>query len=326
MATKTSKRRFVCKDAKFLPTNEFTLQQLLAQALDELELASERREALGQDAQTARYRQILSFDVEDEFIFGVMATYEPGANTTALINDDAATQLSVVQVAPPVNDDGKRRHFLDGLLFFAVHENAVVLMQSMALRGRQFENHLNWLLQEAGVLDGLSQVALADKVPNNVAQQIRQSHVKLVTIGGQPLIEGTLREDEEDTGAEPPLDFAWGDEAIDVLKGVVGEVALSKLDLDDIGESNLQYSVTLSFHRNTTDKGQAVLDNLALALRNTNAHDTLVKLKDGTDLKGEQLKLAIEANVEVVSGVPNPTSIFTQMRRWVVTLIENKVI
>ena len=62
----------------------------------------------------------------------------------------------------------KARHpapFLTAFRFLGIRKNHVVLAQSTSLKAPQFEEYLNWVLREAGVMKDNDYVSLNDMPP-----------------------------------------------------------------------------------------------------------------------------------------------------------------
>ena len=103
------------------------LKQVLAQALVGLPTIGDRREALAPEGESPIWRLIGEFQVEAEYVFGVLMRYAPGTYPTFVVDDEKAVTLTVQQMAAPETDDGKKRELVDAMLFFGVADSLDVV-------------------------------------------------------------------------------------------------------------------------------------------------------------------------------------------------------
>ncbi|MCR5865214.1 hypothetical protein [Aquincola sp. J276] len=198
MAKERKAKTLVYKHALFHSPPATTLKQQLALALAKKPTIGDRRESLGPPDQSPEWRLIGQYRAEADMLFGVLMTYMPGTASTFLVDDTAATSLTVEQFVAPQTTDGKRRERLDATLFFAVYANHLVMMQSSSMRERQLEHHLQWLLHHAGELEGTNQVRLVDQLPKAARDKVEAAGVRELDIGGELEADETL-----DSSAEP---------------------------------------------------------------------------------------------------------------------------
>lgn len=329
MAKVTKTKTLVCKHVKYgTGQTTTTFRDDLAKALIARRIASSRREKVSAVDDDLTYRQVLKFSVEKDFVFGLVATYELGHNAISLVDDQAAEQVEVEQIAPPKSQDGKRREFISSLMYFGAYRNFVVLMQSMELRAKQFETHVNWLLRDARVISNTEVVALADQIPQKTKDRIRHSHVREVILGNQPFGVSSTHEAAADQDVASAVEtFKLTDVAGDLLRKILGEAEFTKLKLDELGASNIEYSLKIRYKRMTTEKGQKLLDNVAIALRNADEDDTKIVLNgSGGTIQGKDLKLSTTARIDTYGGFPDTHMVFQEMREWLHRLARDKVI
>ena len=160
------------------------LKQVLEKALKEKPTVGQRREALSGGEESPVWRLVGEFVVEKEFVFGVLMRYMPGLNPAFVVDDESLKTLTIKQVAVPQTDDGKRRELLDGMLFFGVFDNHLVLMQSASLRSDHLEHHVQWLLHQSGALIGTNTLRLIDGLPKATRDKLMEHQVREIDLGG----------------------------------------------------------------------------------------------------------------------------------------------
>lgn len=175
------------------------LKGLLEKALTRHDTVGARRQSLAPDGEPPIWRLIGQSSIEKEFIFGVLVQYVPGSNPVVLTDDESAKSITVEQMAVPRTDDGKRREPLEGMLFFAVIENHLVLMQSSALRADHLEKHLLWLLHHSKALEGTNTMQLMDSPPKQVREKMAVHKVKSLDFGGELLPASVFTAAQSDT-------------------------------------------------------------------------------------------------------------------------------
>lgn len=326
-------KRLTCKRARFARRANTTLHGLLADALGRLRKVGQRRERLGADGRPQAAvaegsdgvdevsRMIFYDRAVRPMLFGAFASYESGRDQAAVLVDDDAEMLTVSQVAPPERD-GKRQQFLDGICFFGIYEDLMVVAQSRALGAAALEQHLNWLFRAAGLFGDDDWVVLADQFTSATKARIRQAHVKEIRIG-RPLFEADDASFME-TGA--PMRLA--DVPMGLLRQIVGTDRFGRVEphLKDAIDGNIEVELRIRYRQQTSDKGHRALDELAVQLRNIDADEVSLTLANGARVDGAELKAARGVSVPGRNGMPDPDRLFERMRSWLFEQIQNRMI
>lgn len=139
-------------------TNGNDLQSLLTNALKTKSAALSRRQGTGYQGQ---FRLINYTGPFKGLRVGEMFDYTKGHKQPTAEFDDVAEQLELSSIAPP----DKKTEFLHSILYFGISKNTVILAQSTSLKALQFEEYVNWLLRETGLLSNEDFVALCDQPP-----------------------------------------------------------------------------------------------------------------------------------------------------------------
>jgi hypothetical protein len=301
-----------------------TLQSQLKAAIDAASTVGSRKQIVNAGENT--FILLNSVRSKLNMLFGSLLLFSRGRNQPLVTEDDAANELTVEQIAPPADKSGARRDFVESLLFFGIKGNHVVVLQSSGLRARQFETHLNWLLEtKTNVMGDDDRVELADHPTQHAIKAILQSPVKSVSIGvpleTKPTTKATSRTETRHMAFKP--DGA----GFDILAQLLPADWFKKMKLgDSLDASRLKVEVHLSYSRTTDEPGQQLLNDIAIQLRNQEPEDVQIDLKNGAKLKGEELKVSGQISVKAYGGLVDPEDLFPRMRDWLHKQFEDGVI
>ena len=315
-------KRLNYRRATFLQkTKGATLQSKLQKALDTVTTVGARKQVVSDTENT--FLLLNSVRVKWKMIFGAMLLYSRGRNQALVTEDDAADELTVEQMAPPPDAKGARRDFVESLLYFAVKDNHVVVLQSQGLRNRHLENHFNWLMQDrTKVIDANDRILIADQ-PSQVAMaHALTSPVKKVLIGA-PLESKSAKSNS----ATEQLVFSPEGIGFNVLKSILGHDWLKKTKLHDcLDDSRLKVEVLVSYTRATTDSGQDLLNDIAMTMRNQEPDDVVIELKNGGKIRGAELQISGPVSVMTYGGIPDITDLYPRMKEWLLQQLEMGVV
>ncbi len=321
MSREAITKRAYLKQAVFLNNRDSpTIQAKLAHALKKLHRIGDRKEVLGEDQ---RYvRSIIYHRQHANMLVGIFASYERGTHQLTVTEDDDAETLTIEQVAPPKGENDKRREFLEGICYFGLSANHVVVIQSNALGAKHIENHINWIFSQAGVLESGNAVGLSDQIAAATKDRIQKAHVKEVEIGA-PLIESQEIAEDREVTKERALTYSGI--GLDMVRQIIGD-RLDSMKLADALDGNIEVSLRIRYKHKTTAKGHKLLDNIALAIRHIDEDQVRLNLVGGGHVVGNQLKLSAPIRVEARAGIPNPDELFKKMREWLLELLEKKIV
>lgn len=255
--------------------------------------------------------------------FGNVVLYAADQNRQVLTLDDTADELDILQMSPPPNRNGLKNQFLESILYYGVRENHVIILQSVAMRSRDLELYLNWLLREAGIFDEKNAVFLNNYVSQIERQNLDQAEVKSVRIG-TPLTDSAMPEIV--AGQASKTRFRAFGEGMDVLRAVMPE-RMKDLTWNDISAStDLEVFVEVTYKRQTDSESQSALNKIASALRHISDDDIRIELKGGTTIIGSQLQVKNYVTVDTFGGVIDPVDLFSKMNTWLVQILEEGII
>lgn len=307
------KKTLYCKKAVTANVSG-SLQQALHAALTARQTAKSRVEPASKTAN--RFRVIAQHYLCKGSLVGVFLAYEPGSKAASLINDPSAELFELEHFAAPPVPGGGQREWVEGLLFFLVREDHVVLIQSAAVRIEQFEHHLCWLLTTPDSLP--ADVKLHDQPPRNVERLIRESHVKSI------VVDGSLMEPEraEESAREVRVTsgIVLGGPMLEGIKGMF-DGAAHDLGLRGALEGSIEARLELSYKRSVGESAQQLLDRLAGAFRNLDGVDTCLVLNNGDRITRDQLRLLTQRNIKTKDGALIALDAFDVMHAWLDELV-----
>lgn len=313
------RRTFRFMKASFPGGARRDLQQLITDALRRRHAAWDRREPT--DQANNEYRFINTHRTRKGVACGVMCAYADGHNQPVMEVDHQAAELPVDQIAPPA-DGGRRREFIESMIFFAVHRSHAVIMGSVPFPAYSLEQHLNWLLGDTvtRLLPLGHHLVLIDP---EVAKRRdgRLKEVKSLTFGCGVGTE--MQESVIDGVSKPvfrPVGGIWN-----AFRDALGalDIRLPDIDFDpNLKPEDLVVKIQLLHRRrkDTVHGGTPVLDPVANALRHLVGGDFAVTFRDGSVLKGSDLKVTTTAEIRDVNGIPDPLDSFDRMIEWLETV------
>nr|DAL17466.1 MAG TPA_asm: hypothetical protein [Caudoviricetes sp.] len=312
------------------------LQEILEQALGEggaFSLASSRKEQVDPNDPSAGFHFINKSQHYESIFFGQFLLFEPGKTQATITLEDNAQSYEIAPITTASlkkrkGDKGSEKEFVESILYFGVYKNHVLIVQSAALRVKEFELHINNLFaNNNSSTTGITSVIFNDKPANSIVKKLEESPVKSVVLGRSPIESEQIElnpnknkvalRDEIKRLESKTVQFKPAGIGTKILNSVLGDGWASKLDLEDsLDEANLQVKLEISYNRKTTGSGQSVLDSIATSLRDLDNDNVRVELKNGGVITGKQLKLSDSLNVQVFEGMLSEEDLYLKMYKW----------
>jgi len=328
-----SKKKIIHYKRAVLTNTNITLQSLLDDALNKKSpafKAKSRREVINADDDCCRL--VNHHKKYNGMTFGQLVFFEPGKSQALITIDEDAEFFKINSItSESIGDKNKnKREFIDSFLYFGVFDNHVVIMQSAALKARELETHLAWLLGTlTNVLDKNSALILQDKPSEDTITKIESSPVKSVHLGA-PIETRAEQEAEEKSmpknsmmkGSAKKVKWIPCGMGVDVMRAALGADWFNKINLQDsLDEANLQVSLEITYLRKTTESGQKMLDNIATSLRHIDEADVKIGLHGGGLIHGGELKLSGSVSVKTFNGLVDESDLYHQMHTWLVAKV-----
>ena len=308
-------RTLVFKECKFQLSDSRNLQQLMGAALKHKGAAVERFFPATPSGETAHFVNLHLTHMGA--LCGNMVSYTAGQNQLFMKLDQAAGHLDVNQLAPPIRD-GQRTEFLEGIMFFAVFENSLILMQSNLLKAEQLARYLRWLIRDqCELLPGEEYFSIDDPVPISLrkkkAVSVRRINItKPVHFHTRPA-PGSSGQSSFSLVADDP-------QAMALLKAVIPNAGklLSDLQLkSSVDQGSIRAKVSVEWRGRAPEDGTPVLDELARDLPELEDEDDFeVELNDGTTIRRKELKRAKSVSLPFEDSMPALDVLFDRMVAW----------
>lgn len=327
MAIHQSKKskKFTYKRAVVANSDGVDLQSLVSAALHKLIKPSERAEPI-----ESLRRMIGRNKKRSEMLFGELVLFEKDKDIAFIVEND--TDFDIEQLSPGNSEDGKRkREVLEGSLHFCIKGNNVIVAQTSAVRARMLENHLNWLLiEKAKVLTDDSAVQLADEPTTQAKKKYQKGGGVKRTVIGSPMMLSEEVKKESTVGAKSggqssTKRIRLNPKAQKIVQALVGDSWDENL-FNEMDDDNLQVIVEVKFNRKATEKEHRLLDQIASATRHMEDEDTKIFLEDGTEIKGDELKLTHTERITHLNGIPDLIELYDRMKDWMTQLASTKLI
>lgn len=317
------------------------LQQLIGAALVKHPKPSDRYEPM--NTQSTGLRCIGMHYVENDCLCGFMTSFERGASQPVIADDPAAASLRLSALVPPPAKNGTaQQQYVPGVLYFVVHRNHVVIVQSHSMRSGAFEAHLNWLLKSrTSELPATSIFTLSNEAQKATKAKIHQSHVKAIALG-QPLMSPVavpIEPQQEESGQTSPKSTRRKSESkfrpegpmLDLIRNLFqDENDFEKLGLDEVFDGNLEVWIEIRYPKRKRTRPQdavKLMDTLGIALRDLEGDQVSLELANGHKISGNELKISgvVEAAL-LKNKLPDEKQLLTAMIAWLKAQIDNGVV
>lgn len=314
-------KALVYKVARFNnETGGKTLQDLLVTMLGEKKSALSRRK----EGNTPGQFSLINYHGPHKGIrVGEFFDYTHGHKQPYAKFDENVEELEISALAPP----DRESDFLHSILYFGIWKNSVILSQSMSLRAPHFEEYLNWLLNEAQLLDEGDFVTLSDQPPLN-------KHKEIVNTKGiefhAPVSFEPIQEKQKE-GETKYISFKPNDIGWEVLRKILpSEMKLpSELKASEVLLNKaLEVTLKLSWSRLNKDDPTALLDRISNQLRHVETElDYTIYTRSGTITRDDfklRRPVAVGTNSE---GLVKKSDMWARMEEWLEILIsEEKIV
>lgn len=337
--SKESKRRTISyKLVKIGNQHPVTIQEMLEATLLEkgshFHFAKNRREALSDIDKSFRFiNRYVNYD--SDMLLCQLVQFEEGRSQMTISIDENANMFEVTPISAhelkkvdankPKDSSNNSTEFLESVLYFGVMGNHMVVMGTRSLSAKELERHLSWYFNTLTSQLENQTLYLSDRPTANAIKQIEKASAKSIQIGSDIAYEQKFESYQYDVSESKSVRWTpagLGGRIIECLKenGYIGNFNFNE-SLDD---ANLQVSIEFKYKRKTTKTGQKVLDQLSTSLRHLDKEDVKINLKDGGEIKGDDLRLSHHIQVSFYNGQVDEPALHFQMKNWLMQKIMTK--
>lgn len=327
---KTLKKTVHYRRCQFHPSPTQTLQQLVEAAMSQQPLTGDRAEAT--DPAATSFRMIGHCSRIGAMTCGTVLVFERG-RYQMVVNDDPAAKSIILEAMQPPRQGEVQQQFVPGVLFFAIFENHVAVVQSATLRTTGFEQHLAWLLRsKCGLLDKQHGLVLADEPNKRTKDLLRGSRVKALSVGKPFMVaaEPAGPDGAQDPASDKTAVLKPDAGVLSALKSFLPGDGFSGLDLDDaVFDGDLEVWLEIrypAYARSKPESTAKLMDNLAIALRDQEEESVELELEDGTRVKGKDLKISGSLGLTLLDGAPDVGAFHSDMVQWLTTQLHTGMV
>ena len=340
----TARKTVLYRRCVITPKSTQTLQQLVAAALVAQPKASDRYEPL--NAQSTELRCIGKHVVSSNCLCGYLTTFERGAAQPVIGDDPTAVSLRLGALPPPpAQKGGVQQQYVPGVVYFAIYQNHLALVQSSAIRSNALENHLSWLLKErTNQLAATDSFALSDEAQKATKAKIRKSHVKSISLG-QPLMAEEIvtlpaaaqgadkghQKAPATNAAKKQRKFRPQGPMVDLIRSYFTDQSdFEKLGLDEVFDGNLEVWIEIRYpkrKRTRPEDAMKLMDTLGVALRDIEGDQVALQLADGSKVTGKELKISAPLDFPVLAhNLPDESKLWDEMSAWLLAQLAHGVV
>lgn len=325
MSIETKQRVLIYQRASFLTKETRNLQQVIEAALAACPKTGNRVQSATGEGDDIK-RVLNEHRKVGNTLCGVLYRYTPGHHQVVVAPQLTATEWPVAQVLPPTLSGAQKSEFVEGLLYFLVFENHVIVSQSAAFRIGQLEDYLCNFLRDLAKVTNQNEMVILSDVPSEALRKNGLSKVRSVKFG-LPLANSVK------VPAAP-----GGKSKKEVFKKILNAdkfslvestlkafgVELPTSGLTDEDAETVEVLIELRVGGRRVEDTNALLDQVGNLFANTPDRDFEVELEDGAKLKGSDLVIRTSATVETEGGVPKTNSVWKEMARYLKELQESQ--
>jgi hypothetical protein len=253
-------------------------------------------------------------------------SFEHGRSQLILAMEDNAEEYTVVAAESPPTKESKSTEFNEGLLFFGVYKNHVLLLQSAALKFGAFEDYLNWLLQDAvDEIGKNNRLGLRDPLPKKLRSRDVPTLKSLILF---PTLHAEVVGPSAPKGASAkevhmrlrPTDWK---PIYELIKNMGADVP-KELRLDgDFKPERVQFNVELKWLGRKKNRDQTpLLDTVLNAFRDVDDPPIRATTVAGEVFDGNDLRLKKKVNLQVDGKIPVVGDVFERMAEYLAELQE----
>lgn len=260
---------------------------------------------------------------------GNFISFQAGHRQPFLHGLDTAARFDLDAIAPPKGKPDERREFLEGVAYFAVLDDHVLLCQSKAVGSRELERYLNWILWEAtSVLPSPTAIVLGEQPSKRIVDKLNNNPIKSVKFGTPMEYEQIARRETSNRITE--VHFSPKGLGASVLEALFSNSIFEKASFSEaITNDNIEVEVTVRFkHRQQiSESGDTMLRSIAKAARHMDSNDYEIELHHGGTIKGDELRVHTSMDISTSeTGLLLEDDLYQLMANWLKDLLESKMI
>lgn len=206
------------------------------------------------------------------------------------------------------------KEYLDSFAYIGVVKNHVVILQSRAIRIKDIENYINFILKENLRVDVNNFIVLQASNLSISNEFLRRNNVKNVSLK-LPL---TYNGDGVD------------DAASELLRSLIGEHRVDELKRNSVPDTSIKEHLTIDisigYKYRASENEQQLLRKITEGLIDNRDEMLTIELKGAGILKNDEIQLKDNVSIEYSKGLPVVDSVCDEMVEWLIRLLDTGVI
>ncbi|HAS8314744.1 TPA: hypothetical protein I7702_07205 [Vibrio vulnificus] len=235
---------------------------------------------------------------------------EPGSAVPVISRNDYTKSVLPVEALQFTGDNAKE--YLDSIAFIGVVNNHVIILQSKAIRIKDIEEYVNYLLHKCAEQDNTDYIVLQANNLTLDENTLRNKQVKNVNLS-LPLLANFSSPNE--------------DPAFDVLRSLIGHHRIEEIkNQATTSLSDLKVEISIGYKYNTNDTNQKILTQITQDLLDNRDESLTIELRGAGKLIGDEVQLKVAINLPYDNSLPVTEHVFQQMMDWLLELLDQGVI
>lgn len=295
MTAKTRQRKVHYRRAQAVDASALDLQDTLARAIKALPDVDHRSDSatFGDSI-----RVVSGVSDHSGMLVGKLLQYTPGQGVQFLSKDKLTKDFVIDVLDVPKEEDRNKLEFIESITYFAVSKHHFLFVSSMHHGVRAIEDYLRWLFIKAQVFKVGDNVHLVDQATKEALQQISKSPVHKVIVGADIEYEtveqvNTKRKTSRREGEKGYRVVMPKGPALRAIMAML-EGGFSAHEFRQALNKNDRVSAKLELtykDRAKPSDGFTLMNEIALAGRDMAEDECEVRLKNGAQLKGKDLRV-----------------------------------
>ncbi|HFP4609051.1 TPA: hypothetical protein ACHHNY_004379 [Escherichia coli] len=209
---------------------------------------------------------------------------------------------------------GDVKEYLDSFAYIGVVKNHVVILQSRAIRIKDIENYINFILKENLRVDVENFIVLQVNNLSISNEFLRRNNIKNVSL-------------------KLPLTYNGNgvdDAASELLRSLIGEHRVEELRKNSTPDTeikeHLTIDISIGYKYRASDNEQDLLRKITEGLIDNRDEMLTIELKGAGILKNDEIQIKDNVSIEYSKGLPVVDSVCDEMVEWLLRLLDAGVI
>ena len=233
---------------------------------------------------------------------------EPGNSVATIVSDYSVKELES-ESFPATGDLGlDSREYLESVAYISIINNHVIILQSKAIRIKDIEKYINYILSYSEELNPSEQILLQVNSISSSEISLINNRVKKIKLS-LPMAHSPSTADYED--GYKVLATLVGEERLETIKQSMG------IDISD-----LSVDISIGYKYTTSSDNERILEHLARDFLDNRDEDLVIELKGAGRIVGEEVQVKEYKMIPYKKNQPIKEVVYEIMTTWLISLLE----